>query len=312
MPLISVIIPLFNKNFSITETLQSVMSQTFTDFEVIIVNDGSTDESVEKVSLFTDKRIQVYHQSNMGAASARNLGIGKATGSLLAFLDGDDIWFENHLEELYRLYTDFPGCGLYCSRYRMKIAKNKTIHISYSNSIPDNYRGVLPDYFDASLKFRVGLTSAVAIPKSVLGETLRFNPDVSSGQDLELFTRIAIEHPAAITNKYTLEYNFALDDQLSKTRITRKKLIDFTQFSQREKDLPSLKRFLDLYRIEYALHFHIFGDDPKMRFYLKDINRSNLALKTKILLFLPPFLLRTLLKLKHVLKKMGINFTIYH
>jgi glycosyltransferase involved in cell wall biosynthesis len=312
MPLISVIIPLYNKDFSIKRTLESVLSQTFSDFEIIIVNDGSTDKSVEKVQQFSDARIQLFHQKNEGAAAARNLGIKKASGSLIAFLDGDDIWFENHLEELAKLYNTFPDCGLYCSRYLMKISENNTISVSYKDSVQDNFRGVLPDYFASSMKFRVGLTSALAIPKNILNANLLFNPEVSSGQDLELFTKIAILYSVAITGTFTVEYNFSLENQLSKTQITRKKLMDFSQFSEDEKKNSSLKKFLDLYRIEYALHYHMFGDDEKMRFYLKDADKKNMAFKTQLLFSLPGFVLRNLLKIKHWLNKIGINFTVYH
>ena len=90
MPKISVVIPLYNKGFIISETLESLLAQTFTDFEIVIVNDGSTDNSFEIVSQFTDSRINLFQQENKGAAAARNLGIEKATGELIAFLDADD------------------------------------------------------------------------------------------------------------------------------------------------------------------------------------------------------------------------------
>ena len=80
MPKISVIIPLFNKGFIISKTLQSVLAQTFTDFEIVIINDGSTDNGFEIVSQFSDERIKLFQQENKGAAAARNLGIEKAKG----------------------------------------------------------------------------------------------------------------------------------------------------------------------------------------------------------------------------------------
>ena len=98
MATISIVIPLYNKGFIISETLDSVLAQTFTDFEIIIVNDGSTDNGFEIVSQFSDKRIKLFQQQNKGAAAARNLGIEKATGELIAFLDADDYWYPNHLE----------------------------------------------------------------------------------------------------------------------------------------------------------------------------------------------------------------------
>jgi len=311
MPKISVVIPLYNKGFIISETLNSVLAQTFTDFEVVIVNDGSTDNSFEIVSQFSDNRIQLFQQENKGAAAARNLGIEKATGELIAFLDADDYWYPNHLEELFSLFNVFPNCGIYGSRYFMKISNKKSFKTTYSPSVSNDFRGILPDFFKASKAYRVGLTSAIAIPKSVLKNNFLFNSEISSGQDLELYTKIAIEKPVAITNLFTVEYNFSLYNQLSKTPISKKKLMDFDQFQKAENKNENLRNFLDSYRLEYALQFRIAGDLEKSKFYLKNIT-SKIPFKTKVLLFMPSFILHFLLKTKHLLKKYGVEFSVYH
>ncbi|MDK2772330.1 MAG: glycosyltransferase family 2 protein [Flavobacterium sp.] len=310
MPKISVVIPLYNKGFVVSKTLESVINQTFIDFEIIIVNDGSTDDSVAIVEHFKDERILLFHQENKGAAAARNLGIEKARGELIAFLDADDIWEANHLEELFQLYTDFPSCGMYCSRYTMKISNNKTIAIDYLPELINDFRGIVIDYFKASLHYRIGLTSAVSIPKSILNK-YNFNTDVSSGQDLELFTKIAIHFPVAITNKMTMQYDFSSNNHLSKTPITKKKLLDLNQFRLDEEKNKSLKEFLDLYRVEYAVNFRVFGDIKTSDRYLQNVT-SVIPWKTKILLKTPPLVLRVLLKLKHWLRSKGIDFSIYH
>jgi len=311
MPKISVIIPLFNKGFTISETLQSVLAQTFTNFEIVIVNDGSTDNGFEIISTFLDNRIKLFQQQNKGAAAARNLGIKKATGELIAFLDADDYWYPNHLEELFKLYTDFPNCGMYGSRYLMKISEKKTIKTTYSPLVSNDFRGILLDFFKTSKAYRVGLTSAIAIPKRVLQNNFLFNLEISSGQDLELYTKIAIEKSVAITNLFTVEYNFSLDNQLSKTPISQKKLMRFEQFNTFESNNKSLKKFLDFYRLEYALQFRIAGNTEKSNFYLKDIT-TEIPFKTKVLLSTPIFILQLLLKVKHLLKKYGIYFSVYH
>jgi glycosyltransferase involved in cell wall biosynthesis len=311
MSTISIIIPLYNKGFSIAETLRSVLQQTYTDFEVIIIDDGSTDAGFEIVSEFTDARIQLVQQPNLGAAAARNAGIEKATGELIAFLDADDYWYPNHLEALFKLHTDFPNCGLYCSRYQTKISKKTLLTPNYSNSISNNYRGILSDYFDASLMHRVSLTSACAIPKKLLKNDFVFNTQVSSGQDLELFTKIGLNYPVALNDECTVLYDFETPNSLAKTPILEKKLMDFTQFAAAEKQNASLKKFLDLYRLEYALHFKIAGDTEKSIFYLHDI-ATKIPFKTKLLLGTPGFILRFLLTLKQQLKKIGIDFSVYH
>lgn len=309
MSKISVVIPLYNKAFSIEKTIQFVLQQTFLDFEIIIINDGSTDNSAEIVENIIDDRIQLFHQENKGAASARNLGVEKSKGELIAFLDGDDSWENNHLEELHKLYQDFPDCGLYCSRYQIKLAESKKIFPKFIN-VSENFRGILPDYFQSSMINRISLTSAIAIPKLIF-EKYKFNPLVSSGQDLELFTQIAIKYPVGITNKTTVLYDFSIGNQLSKTPITKKTLSDFSQFFQAEKENKSLKAFLDLYRVEYALNFRTQGAIEKSNAYLKEVT-SEVPLKTRLLLKLPPFILKFLLHLKHFLRSKGIDFTVYH
>ena len=100
MPYFSVVIPLYNKETHLKKTLALVLQQDFSDFEVIIVNDGSTDNSVKVVESFSDKRIELFHQKNKGAAAARNFGIEKAKAKYIALIDADDEWKENHLSTL--------------------------------------------------------------------------------------------------------------------------------------------------------------------------------------------------------------------
>ena len=99
----SIIIPLYNKEKDIKKTLKSVLNQSFEDFEIIIINDGSTDNSEEIVKSIIDKRIFLYTKNNEGVSIARNYGVEKATSGFIAFLDADDYWHPNHLENLHTL-----------------------------------------------------------------------------------------------------------------------------------------------------------------------------------------------------------------
>ncbi len=310
MPKISVVIPVYNKGFIVRKTLESVINQTFSDFEIIIVNDGSTDDSVAIIESFNDERIHLFHQGNKGAAAARNLGIEKSNTTFIAFLDADDIWFPNHLEELYQLSSEFPNCGLYASRYYMKIADHKVVKTFYKN-IADDFRGVVGNFFEASLPYRIGLTSSLMIPKFIVTEK-KFNPKVSSGQDLELYTKIAIEYPVALTSKFTVEYNFSLDNQLSKTHVFQKTLMDFNQFASFEKTNEDLKKFLDMYRVEYAIQYKLAGDQKQCDLYIQNTDSKNISWPSKLILWLPIGLSNTLLQIKRWLRKKGIDFSIYN
>ncbi|MFH7014821.1 glycosyltransferase family 2 protein [Flavobacterium sp. FlaQc-47] len=306
----SVVIPLYNKALYIENTLKSVLSQNFTDYEVIIINDESTDESEDVVRKFNDKRIQIFTQKNQGVSVARNLGIEKSKGKLIAFLDADDYWYPNHLEELANLYHDFPNCGIYCSRHKIKTAKNY-FQIPAYHAIDSTFKGVVSDYFGSNKHFRITWTSCLAIPKEILANFTGFTPVVSNGQDLELWTKIGIKYPVAITNTITAIYNNDIPDSLAKKNISSMSLMDFEQFKISEQQNTSLKKFLDLYRIEYALRYYTFGFKNKSSFYLKDVDRENISFKIRFLLKLPPFFLRLLLKTKNLLKKMGMDFSIY-
>ena len=121
MTFFSVIIPLYNKEYYIENTIKSVLNQSFNDFEVVIVDDGSTDDSLKLASQFQDSRITIIKQKNQGASVARNKAIETAKGQYIAPLDADDIWHKNHLLELKSLINSFPNAGLFCNNYEIKL-----------------------------------------------------------------------------------------------------------------------------------------------------------------------------------------------
>lgn len=111
-PQVSVVIPAYNASATILETIESVFAQTFQDFEVLVVNDGSTDDTRQKVQAVADAddRLRILSQQNGGVSAARNNGIATATGEWVAFLDADDIWLPEKLETQLRCMRAKPGC----------------------------------------------------------------------------------------------------------------------------------------------------------------------------------------------------------
>jgi len=311
MPFFSVIIPLYNKEQFITNTLKSVLNQTFTDFEVIIVNDGSTDNSLEKIAEFTDHRIQIYHQDNQGVSTARNKGIELAKAEYIAFLDADDIWKENHLQSFFDLIKKYPEAGLYCNRYEIKINKRKVIKTEFD--FENSFEGYLTDFFKSSLINRVALTSAVCIPKHVYDKIGGFDEKITLGEDLEYWIRIALKYKVVIGKKVTILYNYTKENKnISKLSIVKHSPPNFDFFLNYEKNHPNLKRFLDLHRLEYALHYHINGNDQLKNFYLKNIDLSHINKKNLLLLKSPTFFLKLLLIIKRSMKHFGWDFNVYH
>lgn len=311
-PFFSVIIPLYNKEKYIRNTLNKVLNQTFTDYEIIIVNDGSTDKSMALISNFTDPRIKIIHQKNLGVSTARNTGIEMALSKYICFLDADDTWKNDHLQTLHNTINQYPDAEMYCSRYVTQI-NDTTFTKNNLLDIKDDYEGYVKDFFKSSLVNRVALTSAVCIHKNIYKEIGGFEKNISSGQDLDYWIRIALKYRVAITNHTTLIYNFLnTNNSLSKININNKTLPNLDQYLDIEAHNENLKKFLDIYRIEYALQFYIIGLRKEKESLLKKVDKKNISFKTKILFNTPPFILRILLKLKHYLKNYGIDFNVYH
>lgn len=112
MPKVSVVIPAYNAMAYLPETMKSALAQTFDDFEVIVVNDGSSDRIEEWASQITDPRVKLISQTNLGLAGARNTGIAHAEGEYIAFLDADDLWEPTKLEKQVRSFEENPEAGL--------------------------------------------------------------------------------------------------------------------------------------------------------------------------------------------------------
>ena len=122
----SVVIPLYNKEQDILTTITSVLNQSYKSFEIIIIDDGSTDSSAKIVRKINDDRVKLFEKINEGVSSARNLGVEKSTTEYITFLDGDDYWHPHHLENLNLLITKFPEHLWYGSAYEKKRNKQLT------------------------------------------------------------------------------------------------------------------------------------------------------------------------------------------
>ncbi|WP_318639785.1 glycosyltransferase family 2 protein [Flavobacterium ardleyense] len=311
MPVFSVVIPLYNKEKYIAQTLENVLKQRFTDFEIIVVNDGSTDASGKIVKSFSDARISYFSTANHGAAAARNFGIEKSTAPYIAFLDADDLWMQNHLEELKKLIDRFPQAGMYCNRYQLIFENGSTYQPSFYG-IDDTYEGVVEDYFAASLHYAVASSISVAVPKSIFSEIGNFKKYISSGQDTDMWIRIALHSKIIIGNKLTSSYLHYIEGSLSKTDILQKNIKRFDEYQDHEKSNLSLKKYLDLYRMEYAMQYKMAGASNESKSLYNQISKENLSVKSKALYILPKGILLLLLKIKQLLRRNGIDFSIYN
>ncbi|GHA72877.1 glycosyltransferase family 2 protein [Pontibacter akesuensis] len=200
--LFSVIIPLYNKERTIAATLISVLSQKLRNFEVIVVNDGSTDGSLQVAESFSNPKLKVLSKPNGGVSDARNYGIQHAQFPYVTFLDADDCWDENFLEEMACLISRFPDCGMYSSAYR-RVTKLQTI--LHGSSLPE---GVVPDFFQMKFLHSVPCSSAVVVRKSVFDSVGGFPIGMFGGEDEFTWSKIAIKYKVAFTPQVLAQYNY--------------------------------------------------------------------------------------------------------
>lgn len=204
----SVVIPLYNKAAVVSNTLESVLNQTYTNFEILIVNDGSTDNSLEVIRKFRDNRIKVFSKENGGVSSARNYGIMQAKGEYIAFLDADDIWKPDFLREINRLIAIYPGCGIYSSGY---ILTKKQQEILYA--YPEE--GIIKEYFKKCFKNGTLYchTSCVVIPAPVFLEVGYFPENICAGEDLYMWIKVAKKYAVCVTPLALAVYQYQFSSQ---------------------------------------------------------------------------------------------------
>lgn len=308
MPFFSIVIPLYNKEHFIEQTLQSVLAQTFGDFEIIIVNDGSTDAGEAKVKQFDDARIQYYLRENKGVAAARNFGITLSKADYIAFLDSDDFWYPDFLQTMHRNISRYGARHkVFSSAIEIETAKN-IIPATYS--IEKSHPVEIVDFFKASFKEAAIWTSAAVFHRSVFEKSGVFDTQIRSGQDTDLWIRIGLEYAIVFDWKILARYVFD-PKSLSRNRNYTVSKINFSKFRELEKVNPDLKKYLDLNRFSLAIKSKLNGDIAAFRRFSEGIDLKNLNAKKRILLQLPGGLLRLLLQLNQWLNDNGLGNSVF-
>lgn len=198
----SVIIPLYNKADYIYATLESVLAQTCKNFEVIVVDDGSSDNSLEKVRKITDTRLKIVSQKNFGVSAARNKGISIAKGQWIAFLDADDIWFPNHLESLFEITKSYPSAEMIATGYKALKREDVSSNLKFEK-VPEVK---LINYFlEAQTNIGVINSSCAAVKREFFKSHEGFK-NYKRGEDLELWARVALNYPVAVSTAITSIY----------------------------------------------------------------------------------------------------------
>ena len=228
----SVIIPLYNKAPYVKKALESVFAQTYTDFELIIVDDGSSDNSLAAAKqCITDRcavdrctvdrhdgcrsalPVEIIEQANSGVSAARNNGFSVSSGEYIAFLDADDWWEPTFLEKMAKLIEDYPEAGLYASNYIYYKPGKTRVAI---NNIATGYFNYPKAYYEGGA---MPITSiSVAIPRNVYDEMGGFPLGIKLGEDFLLWAKIAMYYPVTFLNEPLAYYNNDVPATLRATR----------------------------------------------------------------------------------------------
>jgi glycosyltransferase involved in cell wall biosynthesis len=304
----SVIIPLYNKAAYIERAIQSVLSQTFQEFELIVVDDGSTDDSSAQLSVISYqlsvdapeiyKKVRVIQQQNQGVSTARNNGVKLAKYDYIAFLDADDSWEPTYLEEMKGLIAAYPNAGIYGSSYF--IVKNGKKRIA-PIGVEKNFDTGLINYCQVYSKTLCMplWTGAAIIRKSIVDLENGFNNRLKLGEDFDLWIRVAIKHSVAFLNKPLANYNQDVEE-VFRGVVQNKIYIPETHFifnldylSEYELTNSDLKKLLDLLRV-YTLERYRLKQayTTLVKKEIAKVDFSQQSLRVRLFYFLPiPILL---------------------
>lgn len=205
VPRISVVVPLYNKAEHIGATIASVLAQSYTGFELVVVDDGSSDGGDEIVAAIGDKRLRLVRQENAGVSVARNRGVEESRGEYIAFLDADDEWMPWHLEELVGLIDEFPGRGMYSVAH--EIVQGNTVYCP-GTGVAEGFRGGVDDVAGTFARGLALVNSSTAcVSREAFVRSGGFPVGIKRGEDVYLWLKIGMSEGLAHSARVCARYN---------------------------------------------------------------------------------------------------------
>jgi glycosyltransferase involved in cell wall biosynthesis len=270
--MISIVIPLFNKAQTIKRSIESIQNQSFAEYEVLIVNDGSTDNSLDSAveAIAEDDRFKIIEQSNQGVSVARNTGVKHSKYKYIAFLDGDDEWNSRYLEEMVNSTEAFPDAVMFCAAGVVKdeVTTHERIAEIYNN------KTLQVDFFEnPHVFFHI---SATVVKKEAFLNVNGFTPGMVANEDYELSFKLAMTGNVVYVGKKLCVYWG--DDPNQATKRNRAK-----QEIHPDKIMRLLKIHNFAKQIEVSKNFYIF-EAYEIRHIILSLLKSNNKLELKLFL----------------------------
>lgn len=216
MPKISVVVPTYNSKQTILETINSVLEQTFTDFELIVINDGSTDNTLELLENIKDTRLKIYSYDNGGLSAARNRGIVRSTGEFISFVDADDLWTKDKLELQFQALQNNPQAGVAYSWTICMGNDGSSFHPGVSESFAGN---VYPNLLVCNF---IGSGSNVLIRKEAIESVGYFDETLKSCEDWDYWLRLAPKYDFVVVPQPQIIYRLSSGAMSSKLDVMQK------------------------------------------------------------------------------------------
>jgi glycosyltransferase involved in cell wall biosynthesis len=260
----SVIIPLYNKAPYVAKAISSVLNQAFDDYELIIVDDGSKDESavIAAQTILGHARCRLLKQENAGVSEARNKGAAVSQGEYLCFLDADDWWESLFLAEMDKFVSVFPDAGIYGSNYTIVNETKHKTHVANVGVAQGFEKGYI-NYCQVYAKTMAMplWTGAVCVPKRVFDEMQGFPKGVELGEDFLLWIRIALKYKVAFLNKPLSNYNQDVDivnRSVGNLHMPERHMLWNVGFlAEEEKHNPDYKQLIDNLRVYDLLPYYL-------------------------------------------------------
>ncbi|MEE9444743.1 MAG: glycosyltransferase family A protein [Cocleimonas sp.] len=305
----SIVIPLYNKKSHIKDTLDSVLSQDYDNYEIVVVNDGSQDGSEEIVETLSKEqpegRIRLINQENGGVSVARNTGIKNSKHDMVCLLDADDEWKAGYLKEMDALVRDFPGYKIYSVRHEIKEEGDKIIFPAVE--LPDDFRGVIPKFIPLyTSSDGIIHSSAVCLNRDYCIKLGGFPEGQKLGEDVYVWLLYGMNTQLVFSNKVLMRYSRVTENR-SDVRVEKMDLpYYFRYFFQKlkedscnpnNKDLLAYMRknaWLHLAGLKLAGNGHIAKQHAK-QFFQKDTVTGT---PSYLIAYFPNFILSVIKKLR--------------
>jgi glycosyltransferase involved in cell wall biosynthesis len=311
MSLFSVIIPLYNKENYVEKAINSILNQTYNNFEIIIIDDCSTDLSYEIAKKNVSEKIRlIKHDKNKGLSASRNTGILNSKAEYITFLDADDVWKPTYLEEIKSLIDTYPEAKLFATNYE-EVYPNEVVILPKNNANTLESSQIIEDFFKISLGQPLYCACSLCVEKSVFDIVGNYNETITYSEDIDFNIRANLSFKLAYSKKALVSYMIFSENQITNNSLNKKVIPNFNAYEFFVKQNKSLKKYLDFNRYVFAKKYKIEKNTTLFKELKSKIDQKNLSWKQNLLLVFPRFIVILISKIKAFFVKKGVKFTSY-